>query len=100
MSSLFTFSKMQSTELTYFIDVPLHSVMRICVQRPSGTSKEEVLESITQDELSLALPVPQWEDIKRSWQIFMNSERALINLTEGNPPMSLLEQALGISFSK
>lgn len=89
---------MENTETTFFIDVPLHSVMRIRVERSAPTSKEQVIQSITPEELSRAIPVTQWGCVKYSWQKFLDSGSEPIEFTKGKPPMSLLEQALGFSF--
>ena len=89
---------MKNSETTFFVDVPLYSVMRIRVERSAPTSKEQVIQSITPEELSLAIPVTNWGCVKYSWQKFLDSESEPIEFSKGKPPMSMLEEALGFSF--
>ena len=89
---------MENTETTFYVDVPLHSVMRIRVERPASTNKEQVIQSITHDELSRAIPVTEWDCVKYSWQKFLDSGSEPIEFTKGKPPMSMIEEALGFSF--
>jgi hypothetical protein len=84
-----------SAKTSFYIDVPLHTTMRIIVERPEGFPKDEVVDSITRDELSRCQLLTGWDCVKFSWAGFLASKKKAIDFNEGTPPKDMLLEAFG-----
>ena len=51
----------------YTIIAPLRSSMMITTEAPEGSSREEIWESVTRDDLAEADTEICWDDVKDSW---------------------------------
>jgi hypothetical protein len=86
---------MKKGQTFFYVDVPLRSAMRVVLKRPKGYKKEDVIASVTSDELSDCELLTGWECVRESWEMFLRSSEEPFEFKECDelPPLSDAEMA-------